>query len=55
MKWLRQLFCRHRYEKRGFREVESENLRYSERLYICEKCGKEIWVDGRRDYIAERK
>ena len=53
MKWLRQLFCRHDYEKNGLRVTESENLRLIERLYVCKKCGKEIWIDARRDHVEK--
>lgn len=52
MKILKKIFCRHNYEKICFREEERNNLRFSMRLYKCKKCGKEIWVDGRKDYIG---
>ena len=48
---FRHLFCKHDYKKVGFREEEKNNLRFSIRLYKCSKCGKEIEIDGRRDYI----
>lgn len=53
MEWLRKLFCYHKYNQIGFKVVDDDyrNERYSMRRYKCEKCGKEIWVDGRRDYV----
>ena len=52
IKDIKQLvLCKHEYYKVGFREVENEDTRYSERLYKCDKCGHEEWVDGRYDYI----
>lgn len=50
---LKKLLCRHDYERFGFREEEHNNIRFSMRLYKCKKCGKEIWVDGRNDYIGK--
>lgn len=46
---MKKLFCKHRYIKIGYIEECSNNLRYSMRKYKCEKCQKEIWVDGRND------
>lgn len=51
---LKQLFCKHDYEQYGFRVEEQNNIRFSMRLYKCKKCGKEIWVDGRKDSIGGR-
>ena len=48
MKILKKWFCKHDYEKVGFREEEQSNIRFSMRLYKCRRCGKEIWVDGRK-------
>ena len=49
---LRQMLCdNHDYWKIGFREAEENNVRFSMRHYRCDKCGKEIWVDGRVDRI----
>ena len=49
MKWLKQLFCWHKYEKDGFIEEYENGIRYSIRRYKCSKCGKVILVDGRYD------
>lgn len=51
IKFLRKLFCKHNYEKVAWCEEydEHRNERYAARLYKCNKCGKEIWVDGRYD------
>ena len=51
MNKLKKLFCKHDYKKIDFREEEQDNIRFSMRLYRCKKCGKEIWIDGRKDYI----
>lgn len=55
MKLFKQLFCKHDWNKIGFREEEENNIRYSMRHYKCGKCGKEKWVDGRNDTIANPK
>ncbi len=47
--FLKRLFCKHKYKKIEFKEEYDNGMRYSMRLYRCEKCGKEIWVDGRND------
>lgn len=49
--FLRKLFCKHDYKKIAWCEEYDEyrNERYAARLYKCNKCGKEIWVDGRYD------
>ena len=49
--FFRRLFCKHNYEKIAWREEEDKlrNEMYAERLYKCNKCGKEKWVDGRFD------
>ena len=63
-KFLKQLFCKHKYEKsddgkeiywRSFCEEydEQRNERYAVREYMCLKCGKKIWVDGRCDPYSE--
>lgn len=44
---LRRIFCKHEYNEIAFRH----NIRDNIRLYRCSKCGKEVWVDGRNDYI----
>ena len=54
MKILKKLFCKHKYEKIGFREKEENNIMFSVRLYKCACCGKEIWVDGRFDYETNK-
>ena len=51
MNKFKKLFCKHDYKKIDFKQEERNNIRFSMRLYKCEKCGKEIWVDGRNDYI----
>ena len=53
MNRLKQIFCKHKYEQISYQEKLDtyKNERYSLRLYKCQKCGKEIWVDGRTDYI----
>lgn len=53
MKTIKHWFCKHQYEKKAFKEEERNNIRFSMRLYRCSKCGKEIWVDGRNDFIAK--
>lgn len=52
-KFFRQVFCKHDYEKIGFRQEidELHNIRYALRNYRCNKCGKSIWVDGRYDTV----
>lgn len=45
------LFCKHDYYKKTWRMKENNFYRYSERLYCCEKCGKEKWVHGEYDRI----
>lgn len=45
------LFCKHDYYKVTWRERSNNVYRYSERLYRCEKCGKEKWVHGDFDNI----
>ena len=48
--FLKRLFCRHEFEPTGsFYEEMEAGVRYSVRHYICQKCGKEIWIDGRID------
>ena len=51
--FFRRLFCKHNYTRIIWYEEydKHRNQRYSMRLYQCNKCGKEIWVDGRYDYI----
>lgn len=48
---LRKIFCRHEFVKYAWYEEydNRRNERYAVRLYRCEKCGKEIQVDGRYD------
>lgn len=52
MKKLKEIFCRHNYVKVGFKEEELNNIMFSMRLYKCRKCGKEVWIDGRKDYLG---
>lgn len=51
-KILRRLFCDHDFEKTDWFEVERDNLRYSNRLYVCRKCGTKRLVDERNDPFA---
>lgn len=46
---IKMLFCKHTYEKIGFIEKEDNSIRYSLRHFRCSKCGKEKWVDGRKE------
>lgn len=52
---IRKWLCWHNFQYRGFRVADDEyrNMRYSERKYICKKCGKEIWVDARYKNTGE--
>lgn len=52
---LKKILCSHNYEQINWREEYDNhtNIRFSMRLYKCKKCGKEIWVDGRNDYISK--
>ena len=56
MNKIRQIFCKHIYEKIAWQEEydDHKNERFSMRFYKCQKCGKEIWVDGRMDFIEQR-
>lgn len=49
VKRIRQLFCLHSYEKIGFIDNYDNGVRYPIRKYRCEKCGKELLIDGRYD------
>lgn len=48
---FQSLFCKHDYYKKTWRTQENGFYRYSERLYCCEKCGREKWVHGDYDTI----
>lgn len=50
-----KLFCKHDYGLISFYEAEAANgsIRYSMRIYKCQKCRKEIEVDGRKDWIRK--
>lgn len=50
-----KLFCKHDYKQIDFYAAETVDgsLRYSTRIYKCQKCGKEIEVDGRKDWIRK--
>ena len=50
-----ELFCKHNYGLISFYEDETacESIRYSIRIYKCQKCGKEIEIDGRKDQIRK--
>lgn len=56
MNLIKQIFCKHNYKQISWREKLDtyKNERYCLRLYKCQKCGKEIWVDGRADPIIHR-
>ena len=47
---LKKLFCKHEYEQLSYYEEFDmyRNVRYSMRLYECNKCGKRKSVDGRK-------
>lgn len=49
--FLKILFCRHNWIFTGYvPEYDPvHNIRYSRRCYKCDKCGREMWVDGRYD------
>ena len=49
--FLKQLFCKHEYVKISWYQEEDKyrNERYAIRIYGCNKCGKQIKVDGRYD------
>jgi hypothetical protein len=49
--YFKELFCKHNYEKIDYyAAVDNErNVRFPMRRYRCNKCGKDIWVDGRYD------
>ena len=49
--FLKRLFCNHKYIKVDWYQTDNRYKRYSMRKYKCEKCGKEIWVDGRYDTL----
>lgn len=51
---IKKIFCKHKYQKISFMQEQSAGCRYSVRLYKCSICGKEVWVDGRSDYIEQR-
>lgn len=55
MNIIKQIFCKHEYKKIGYIQKIDNNIRYSMRHYICNKCGKMIWVDGRYDKIVRYK
>lgn len=46
IEWIKH---EHHFVKIGFRMAEDDYERYSIRKYKCTSCGKETWVDGRRD------
>ena len=49
--FLKQLFCNHNYVKISWYQEEDKhrNERYAVRIYGCNRCGKQIKVDGRYD------
>ena len=54
-KFFKQLFCRHNWYYSDYIEKidEKTNTRYSMRKYVCQKCRKVIWVDGRYDSFMD--
>ena len=44
---MKNKICIHKYIYKGFTETSDNYTRYSIRHYKCEKCGKEILIDGR--------
>ena len=53
MKNILKWFCKHDYEKIGWYEQQEYGIRYPIRIYKCTKCGKVIYVDGRKDRYAK--
>ena len=51
--FFKRLFCKHDYIKIDWYQTFDNNIRYSRRQYMCKKCGKKIWVDGRYDKIGK--
>lgn len=51
--FIKRLFCKHDYIKIDWYQTFDNNVRYSRRQYMCKKCGKKIWVDGRYDKIGK--
>lgn len=51
--FFKKLFHEHDYIKIGYRLEEDRYERYSIRNYRCSECGKEIWVDGRMDWVSK--
>lgn len=49
LNFIKRLFCKHEYEKIGFREEYDGKIRYSIRNYRCKKCGKNTWIDARNN------
>lgn len=47
--FFKKLLHKHCMVKIDWCFVETEHTVYSKRLYRCDECGKEIWVDGRFD------
>ena len=52
---IEPLVCKHEFHKLGWREEydKRRDVLYSMRHYHCNKCGKDVWIDGREDYIEE--
>ena len=55
MNKTRQICCKHSYEKIAWYEEYDEyrNEKFPMKLYGCRKCGKEIWIDGRMDFVND--
>jgi len=52
--FLKRLFCKHDYDKAAWEEFYDSriDMYYSRRLYVCNKCGKSYWIDGRIDELG---
>lgn len=50
--FLKQLFCKHNYQKIDWYEEydEQRNERYAVRIYQCSKCSKKILIDARYNF-----
>ena len=57
MNKLKELFCKHEYQCIMWRcrYDKKRNERYSVRLYRCNKCQKQKWVDGRTGRVSKER
>lgn len=51
---IKQLTCRHTWERKAAFPVQENGLRYSILRYICPRCGKTVYADSRSDSIAAK-